>query len=298
MEESKFNFNCARVFLTYPHFDTTPKDFFDRIKPRLENYGLHKYVVGRETHSDGTPHIHAVFSFATKLHTRDARFFDIGDRHPNIRKVDNPEKVASYCRKEGNYIEDWPKDIRGYRSITADQDASDRDRRYKSLLDPIPFLLPVGGMYTKDMAEDKKRHHWFVSLPDWGKTKWVETTFAGTKVYKRVESNYPFDDYRDQAVIIYDDYEPSLVELLNVSNTYGTDTPVYGATRYCKRYWGIGDKRVMIVLSNQYPEYKDNASFKARFTISWLSGSLQPQNPPPSAGAPNGDPNPNPQPLG
>lgn len=53
-------------------------------------------------------------------------------------------------------------------------------------------------------------------------------------MYKRTKTKYPFDDYADEPVIIYDDYWPELGELLHMSNCYSTRTPVWGDTRYGK----------------------------------------------------------------
>lgn len=281
-EETKFNFNAARVFLTYPHYDTTPDNFYDAIVGRLTSYGIIKYCIGREKHptTDSEYHIHAIFCLATKLHTRNARFFDIEDKHPNIRKVDNPERVRTYCKKDGVYKEDWPADVKGFRNMEADQDAFDRAARFKLLGNPFPFELPhnecLWGLPTD--LDQKKRHWWFVGPADWGKTTWIEETFKGKRIYKRVESKYPFDDYRGQELIVYDDFFPHIGELLNVSNTYWTDTPVYGDTRYTKRYWPLGQVRVMIAVSNIAPSYavdenvseEVRLSFHARFNLIYL----------------------------
>lgn len=270
MEETKWNFNAKRIFLTYPKCEISPADVWKAIQPRVESHLVSKWIVGRETHADGTHHIHAVICLATKLHSRCNRYFDIDGHHPHWKGADNPDGVAEYCRKEGNFIEDWTLELRGYRNAKADREARDRDLERARLLPAIPFELPNEVLYEEERLQEKCRHYWFISKPDWGKTSWVENTFENREVYKRVESNYPFDDYSGETVIIYDDFEPSLSELLNVSNLYKTRTPVFGNTRYGKKYWRLNHNRVIICLSNFEPEYIDKESFKARFNVVYL----------------------------
>ena len=45
-----------------------------------------------------------------------------------------------------------------------------------------------------------------------------------------------------------------------------TETPVFGNTRYTKRYLAPGQRRVLIVLSNERPPY-GTSSFDARFNV-------------------------------
>lgn len=272
-----FEFNCARVFLTYPRCELLPEEVKERLGDRLESYLVCRYIIGRERHADGSHHIHAIYAFGRKLHTTSPKFFDIGDYHCHIKKVDNPERVAMYCRKEGNYIEDWPEEIRGYRSHKADKEQFAADARYKSLLCPFPFVRPDGIEFKLEDLDQKKRHLWFVSDPDWGKTEWVERTFEGKRIYKRVDTKYAYDDYRGEQLIIFDDFEPPLKEVLCVSNRYRTQTPVYGDTRYTKKYWGLGDNRLMIVIHNYEPSYLNAREFQARFTVIELKGKYNPQ---------------------
>ena len=51
-----------------------------------------------------------------------------------------------------------------------------------------------------------------------------------------------------------------------MSNCYLTQTPVYGRTRYGKKYLKIGQRRLMIFLSNEKPPY-EKRSFDERFNV-------------------------------
>ena len=92
------------------------------------------------------------------------------------------------------------------------------------------------------------------------------------RIYKRTKSNYPYDDYSNQEVIIYDDFWPELGEILHMSNCYNTLTPVWGPTRYGKKYLKMKQRRVMLFFSNEQPPYT-KASFDARFTVIELKNS-------------------------
>ena len=67
----------------------------------------------------------------------------------------------------------------------------------------------------------------------------------------RAESNYPYDNYLGELVIIYDDITPKLAELLHMSNCYAVRSRVYGATRFTERSMPINKRIVLIVLTNR-----------------------------------------------
>jgi len=57
-----------------------------------------------------------------------------------------------------------------------------------------------------------------------------------------------------------------------MSNCYLTRTPVFGPTRYSKKYLKLGVRRMLLFLSNEAPPYEAE-SFHARVTIVKLEGS-------------------------
>ncbi len=64
-----------------------------------------RLVVAEEKHADGTPHLHAYVHYTQKLTTRDARFFDYKEHHPNVQQAQSPAAVQKYITKDGDYIE-------------------------------------------------------------------------------------------------------------------------------------------------------------------------------------------------
>lgn len=91
-------------FLTYPQSDILTKE---SILTFLETKGtVVGYVIGQEEHQDGHQHFHVLVSYEAPLRVRNARYFDIEGRHPNIvSKINNLLKCWNYCRKDNVYLE-------------------------------------------------------------------------------------------------------------------------------------------------------------------------------------------------
>jgi Geminivirus Rep catalytic domain len=93
--------NAKSFFLTYPQSDINPNDFlvFAQSKGNLT-----EFVIGRELHADGRPHLHAALKYSTAIRGTMA-LFDFEGRHPNVQSPRKFEACKQYCRKEGNFIE-------------------------------------------------------------------------------------------------------------------------------------------------------------------------------------------------
>jgi len=99
-----FRLNAYTVFLTYPQSGDTAKDdlmAFLLTVGRNPEYG----VVSLERHEDGSPHLHAVFKYKTKLNVRNPKHFDFNGLHPNIQSARKFTDVVKYCKKDGDFIE-------------------------------------------------------------------------------------------------------------------------------------------------------------------------------------------------
>ena len=63
-----------------------------------------KGVIGQEHHQDGNTHLHVYLKLASRLFTRDCRYFDITWKndvyHPNIRTAKSAYGSIKYCTKE------------------------------------------------------------------------------------------------------------------------------------------------------------------------------------------------------
>lgn len=113
----EFNMHSKRFFLTWPQSgERTVSEVMDRMFQSWPPETLDKWIIAKESHEDGEPHIHAVV--IRKAPTKIATFlaFDSwGGKHGNYKpiKVTVPGRswdetdadAILYCAKGGNYIE-------------------------------------------------------------------------------------------------------------------------------------------------------------------------------------------------
>lgn len=134
-----------------------------------------------------------------------------------------------------------------------------------------PIKLMDGTLVAKPKTMHEKKRHWFIwGKPDIGKTTWVQTQFAGQKVFCRApDGDAPFDDYDGEEVIIYDDVniENLRSELIATSNVYSINTKVPGRTRYTTRYWPLEQLRTIIILGNDKPSFYLDGWWESRFNM-------------------------------
>lgn len=256
-------------FLTYPTCPLGKDRVYELLTKKFNPVNL---IVCDEKHKNGTNHNHAYIQFGTKKNFKSPHWADLdGTVHGNYSTCKDRQGVMCYVMKENNYkmTTDFKHTTwHNYKKEKNDFIAWTQDNAYKQLTEPMPFELPDGTFIEKPEAKEKKVNWLIVAEPNSGKTLWANCTFEGKRVYCRTAgSNYPFDDYNDEELILYDDVYPTIQEILQVSNCYKLRQPVYGSTRYAKRYWAINQRRIMIILCNKerLPSYIDDEAFQSRF---------------------------------
>ena len=110
-KDGKYRFNGKHIYVTWSKSKIDSKEEFHEKLMAMLPAGV-KMFGGRELHQDGTPHYHVVFSFAEKMHWRDAakKFSIEGDTNairfekpkPRQRLSDFLENTMAYCAKDGN----------------------------------------------------------------------------------------------------------------------------------------------------------------------------------------------------
>lgn len=96
-----FTFKGNHVLLTYAQSPDLVAEEVDSLIGRLGG----KCIIGRENHADGGIHFHCFVQFEHEFTTTDARVFDVGGRHPNVRKMyRTPEKGYDYAIKDGDVV--------------------------------------------------------------------------------------------------------------------------------------------------------------------------------------------------
>lgn len=94
-------YNGKRFFLTYPRCDSTPHELVAFL---AEKGAVKRYVVSREKHKDGTPHLHACVEYVS-TQRQPVDWLDFRGKHPN--KQDPRKWIAciTYVKKDGDFIE-------------------------------------------------------------------------------------------------------------------------------------------------------------------------------------------------
>lgn len=105
-EESSFRYNARSVFLTYPNCNLPMQTMLEEL---TKIKAIKHYIIATELHESGEPHLHCVLRYSTPISTRNNRYFDINNFHPNIQKPQDLENCVNYCKKDGNFITNWPE---------------------------------------------------------------------------------------------------------------------------------------------------------------------------------------------
>lgn len=231
--------------------------------------GLKQLAVGKEFHSSGAPHYHVFCQWISRCRVRSYIQWDIEGRHPNIQCGRNAARLLGYTLKGGEFRIMNPvtwKHWTGYVKDKLDYEHWIFDNSRLHLADPFPLLLPNG--YTIEADEvHKKRHWWFTSRPDWGKTLWINRKLAGKRFWYAKSKDLAFEGYSGEPVVVFNDCFPKLECLLETTEIFDFDVPVYGRTRYRRYYWGRGVRRWVLCFTNEPPNYADHEAFRARFTM-------------------------------
>ncbi|UDN67448.1 replication-associated protein [robinz virus RP_212] len=97
MPATHFSFDGTHVFLTYPQCSLEREGLRDFLRTLVPDCN---YIIGRELHEDGSPHLHAYAHFGGRRRFTGANCFDVEGFHPNIQKPRRAKDCIAYCRKE------------------------------------------------------------------------------------------------------------------------------------------------------------------------------------------------------
>lgn len=100
-----FQLKSKNIFLTYPQCTATREELLEHLQTLLRDNSLTYVVIGLETHQDGSPHLHCYLNCEEQVRTRNKRFFDFRNFHPNIQSSRNVKSTIRYVKKDGNFIE-------------------------------------------------------------------------------------------------------------------------------------------------------------------------------------------------
>lgn len=211
-ENKNFRFCAKNVFLTYPHCGLDLNKFM---------FNANKFLIAKELHQDGDPHIHCFLHFENKINTYNQKYFDIEGYHPNIQSCRNPGNVMAYVRKGGNFFTNMTEEemkkgtLLGKRELLAEKILE--HGLTKKLICECKEVIFLNYENTKKWLElwtgpknyiserplDKRRHIWIHGLSNTGKTRSLDR-FLRNKTVCEIPTN---NDWRgaEYAEIIYSD---------------------------------------------------------------------------------------------
>ena len=256
---ARFRFNARKCFLTYPRCPTKEAEFLGCFP--IDRERIKTCFAKQELHSDGTPHLHAFVEFNKKLDLTNPNCFDIlapdgtedpngipnlARYHPNIKREFGPshlERTYEYLCKNG----ERPVELTGkadlYRfskdfcKVYRDRECWLSYRRSSAQPNPQwPINGPSGQVWGDPQTAGKQRNAWIWGPANVGKTTWLENNVYCYKNYKVGNTRYPFDNYADEQIVVYDDVTPIARHLLVLGNTSNYPRPCPGDTRYHQRH--------------------------------------------------------------
>lgn len=132
--------NSKSFFLTYPRTDVSKNDLLQFLRTKGT---IVEYVIGREAHADGTPHLHAAIKYDKAIRGT-TRMFDFrinADevRHPNIQSPRRFQACKSYCKKDGDFIED--KEDQDIIILDEEESLSEICKRYNTYLEWLEYCI-------------------------------------------------------------------------------------------------------------------------------------------------------------
>lgn len=199
------------LFLTYPQCAVEHKRLLEHLQSIDE---VVEYVIARESHQDGNPHLHAYVKFKEGL--RPSQFtptLDIDGHHGNYQAARSFRAVVKYVTKDGNYITNI--------STTMLETPEAKRRKIVETITntPIHQLLSEGhipyqqaknalfiqSLMVKPYEHDTVRGIWIYGPPGTGKSHMARNNYPGP-VYIKPQNKW-FDGYAGEPTILLDDFD-------------------------------------------------------------------------------------------
>lgn len=243
--DSAQNFNSKRIqakgwFLTYPRCDLEK----ERVLPFLEEIGeIKDYVIAKEFHEDGTPHLHVFVSYVRKI-TLTPRKFDLGTIHGNYQVSKSWNAVKRYCKKGGDFIANFDTDSamakQGKRNLRLYTDNL-KDLIAEGLIHPSQLSRVIDGrkIYEsmfKDKEEiidiEKKRHFWWYGESNAGKSyKLRQLRKLDPSNWFQIPPNNDWKGYNNEKYLYFDEFKGQVtIQALNTICDGGSKMNTKGGT--------------------------------------------------------------------
>ncbi len=208
----------------------------EQIRSILSQFSsLEYWCMCDETGEQGTPHTHVYVAFANSVmfDTMHTRFYGVHIEKANGKHTENRD----YVRKEGKWLDDakhetnLPETFEEWGELPPDKSRNEsqsaqilqmvRDGKSNlEILDEIPTALSKVNQieqYRQSLLHDRYKDEWrnLEVTYIWGetgagKTRSVMEQYGYSNVYRVTNYDHPFDGYKGQDVILFDEFRSSL----------------------------------------------------------------------------------------
>ncbi len=248
-----FELQGRSFFFTYPRCSLTPEEALEQLS---KEFAINEYIVARELHQDGVPHLHVYFKTAKRTKVYSTLKMELKKEQTtfkgNYQLCKNSFLVQKYCKKDGDYITNMKFNLLA--QALASAKAGDIDAAFDQVAEARPDMILSSGQRVKAnlqmLADDNKEqdHTYsdFINIPalmaEWNREKQVLWLFGATGLgkteYARSLFNNPlFVRHKDQLKglttktdgIIFDDFSithwprESVIHLTDLNNKSGID---------------------------------------------------------------------------
>lgn len=101
----RFYLSGSKFLLTFAQCQTPKEEVVERI--RDQHPDAIAYIVARELHADGQPHLHVYLAFEEPRKIKDYAYFNTlvhPHKQANLKSVRSPKGAQEYCKKGGDYL--------------------------------------------------------------------------------------------------------------------------------------------------------------------------------------------------
>ena len=105
VESEKWRLHAKQFFLTWPTCELTKEKVIEILQEKLP---IEQYIIAKEFHKNGTPHIHAYIKCTKVVDIRNPKKLDLEQFHGNYQTCRSSNAVIKYCQKEEDYITNIP----------------------------------------------------------------------------------------------------------------------------------------------------------------------------------------------
>lgn len=204
-------------FLTYPKCDLSKEEVIKFLQSQ-DGPLIQEYVVARELHQDGTPHIHVFVRYASKV-TFSAHRWDLVSQGPPGRVFHGNYQVArswancqKYCQKDGDFIANFSTQAALAKRAARNKQLLEGDIREMvdsgiiSLIQ-LKTVQQARNLYAQ-LAPAFHREStcgiWVYGAPGVGKSHWVR--HRESSLFLKSQNKW-WDGYSGQRAVLIDDLD-------------------------------------------------------------------------------------------